>query len=258
MTAGLEDGDEFLTEDLFLGDKLTLLQPKSGYRAGIDAVLLAASANADGPVRILDLGAGIGTVGLCVAARLVEADVILAELQRKLVHLARRNIAINSFEDRVQAVEADITSPQGRIDSLALTPEDFAHVLANPPYHETGAGTLPENIVKATSHAMPRDALELWVKAMARYCAPGGRATMIHKVEALPHVLAAYDGRFGNIRIRPIYPRADAPAIRILVDGTKGSRAPLVLSPGLVLHGEGHAFTPEAEAILRHGAALTV
>ena len=81
---------------------------------------------------------------------------------------------------------------------------------------------------------------------------------MVHKAEALPQILAAFDGRFGNIRVRPIYPRLNAPAIRVLVEGTKGSRAPMSVSPPFVLHGDGHGFTPEAEAILRHGAGLVV
>jgi tRNA1(Val) A37 N6-methylase TrmN6 len=136
--------------------------------------------------------------------------------------------------------------------------DDFTHVLANPPYHETGGGTLSQVPLKAVSHAMPRDALELWVRAMARFSVAGGRATMIHKAEALGHILAAFEGRFGGIRVRPIYPRVGSPAIRVIVEGIKGSRAPLSVSAPFVLHGEGHEFTAEAEAILRHGASLDV
>lgn len=254
----IESGEEHISEDMFLGDRLTLLQPKSGYRAGVDAVLLGAAARATAKPRILDLGAGVGTVGLCAAARLADADVVLAEREPKLVHLARRNIAINNLEDRVQAVEADITLPQSQILSPALVPEDFTHVLANPPYHEVGSGTASEVPLKAVSHAMPKDALESWIKVMARYCAPGGRATMVHKAEALPAILQYFEGRFGDIRVKPVYPRFGAAAIRVLVEGTKGSRAQLSVSPPLVLHGDGHGFTQEAEAILRHGAPLQV
>jgi tRNA1(Val) A37 N6-methylase TrmN6 len=81
---------------------------------------------------------------------------------------------------------------------------------------------------------------------------------MIHKADALAAILAAFDGRFGAIRVLPIHPRADAPAIRVIVACRKGSRAPLTLLPGLVLHADGHAFTPQAARILREGAALTL
>jgi tRNA1(Val) A37 N6-methylase TrmN6 len=88
--------------------------------------------------------------------------------------------------------------------------------------------------------------------------APGGTATLIHKADALGKVIGALSGRFGGLRILPIYPRAEAPAIRVIVQGIKGSRAPLTLLPGLILHGEGNAFTPLADAIFRSGAALTL
>jgi tRNA1(Val) A37 N6-methylase TrmN6 len=70
--------------------------------------------------------------------------------------------------------------------------------------------------------------------------------------------MGALSGRFGGLRILPVYPRSGAPAIRVIVQGTKGSRAPMTLLPGLVLHGEGNAFTPAADAILRSGSALSL
>jgi tRNA1(Val) A37 N6-methylase TrmN6 len=98
--------------------------------------------------------------------------------------------------------------------------------------------------------------LDVWGRFMARMVAPGGTATMIHKAEALGAVLAAFSNRFGALRVLPLHPRAEAPANRILVQGAKGSRATLVLLPAFVVHGAGQAFRPEAEAILRDGAAL--
>jgi tRNA1(Val) A37 N6-methylase TrmN6 len=61
--------------------------------------------------------------------------------------------------------------------------------------------------------------------------------------------------RFGDIRIAPLFARDGMAASRIIVQGVKGSKAPLQLLPGLILHGEGNQFTPEAEAILRDGLA---
>jgi tRNA1(Val) A37 N6-methylase TrmN6 len=69
-------------------------------------------------------------------------------------------------------------------------------------------------------------------------------------------VLAAFEGRFGGLKVLPLLPRADAAAHRVIVQGVKGSRAPLQLMPGFVLHGADGQFTPAAQDILRHGAAL--
>ena len=110
--------------------------------------------------------------------------------------------------------------------------------------------------VKAAAHAMPRDGLDDWLRALAHLTRPGGRVVVIHKAESLAELLAACRGRFGGLTVRPIQPRAETAAIRVIVSGIKGSRAPLQLSAPFVLHGEGHAFTPAADAVLRLGAAL--
>jgi len=69
-------------------------------------------------------------------------------------------------------------------------------------------------------------------------------------------LLEALDGRFGGLQVLPLHPNAWAPALRVIVMGSKGSRAPLALLPGFVLHGADGAFTPQAQAILREGTAL--
>jgi len=128
--------------------------------------------------------------------------------------------------------------------------------MANPPFHALNAGTLPPDALKAGAHAMPEAELERWARFMARMAAPGGGVSVIHKAEALARLLAVLDGRFGGLVVLPLYPRAGTPAHRVLVQGTKGSRAPLCLLPGFTVHGAGDAFTSEAQAILRDGDAL--
>lgn len=243
-----------VTDDFFLGDRLRIRQPAKGYRAGIDAVLLAATAKAGG--LILDIGAGCGVVGLCAAARLPEANAVLVEREPALCALARENVAANAFAARVSVVWADITAPLTTEAQAVLGDATFTHVLANPPFHDTAGGTAAASELKAAAHAMRAGSLDEWLRFMARMAAPGGRATMIHKADALAEILEAFSGRFGAITVRPIHPRQGDAAIRVLVDGIKGSRAPLTLRPGLILHGTGNAFTDELDAILRHGAAL--
>lgn len=245
------------TSDYFLSDQLVIEQPVKGYRAGIDAVLLAATArNGEGP--LLDIGAGVGTVGLCAAVRCADIAVTLLERQPELAALARKNIDVNGLAARVSVVEADLCQPLPTAAREHLRDARFAHVVANPPFHDEGKGTPAHWPLKAVAHAMTSDRIELWSKFMARMAEPGGRATMIHKAEALPRILASFENRFGAITICPIHPRAGAPAIRILVDGIKGSRAPMKIAPALILHGDGNAFLPEVDTILRQGAALGV
>lgn len=256
-TPGSIESNADTTLDYFLGDRLVVRQPVRGYRAGIDAVLLAGTARAgEGP--LLDLGAGVGTVGLCAAVRCPDLHVTLVERTPELAALARDNIAANDLVDRAEVVEAEIGEALPPHAAGVLKGGSFAHVVANPPYHDQAAGTSSLWPLKAVSHAMTSDALELWARFMARMAAPGGRATMIHKADALPRILSAFENRFGALTILPIHPREGAPAIRVIVDGIKGSRAPLTIKQGLVLHGEGNAFLPEIDAILRRGAPLIV
>lgn len=245
------------TRDAFLGDRLMVRQPARGYRAGVDAVLLAAALPCgDGrEMRVLDAGAGVGTAGLCLARRCPAVHVTLLELQAPLARLARANVADNGLCERVRVIEADL------LDAKALTAawvarESFDIAIANPPFHDAAAGTAATDAVKAAAHAMPRESLDDWLRALAHLTRPGGSIYVVHKVESLPDLLAACRGRFGGLTVRPIQPRADAPSIRVIVSGIKGSRAPLQLLAPFVLHGEGHAFTAAAEAVLRQGAAL--
>lgn len=249
-----------ITEDSFLGDRLSILQPARGYRAGIDAVLLAATVAefASKPSAILDCGAGVGTVGLCVAARCPQARVTLVEREPALVALARCNVARNGFADIVNLIVGDVAAPANHPDAPRVAPESFDVVLANPPFHDTAGGTRASNALKQVSHAMNAGELDAWVRFTARTCRPGGRVTLIHKADALAALLEALKDRFGGLSITPIHPYAAKPAIRILVSGIKGSRAPLSIAPPIVLHDEGGAFTPYVGRILRQGAPLGV
>jgi tRNA1(Val) A37 N6-methylase TrmN6 len=205
---------------------------------------------------VLDVGAGVGVVGLCVAARVSEAHVTLLEFEPTLAAIARKNVVRNGLEHRLNVVSADIRAPARAHAELGLHPGTFAHVVANPPFDVLGRGRLARDPLKAGAHAMPAGGLERWVRVMARLAANGGSATLIHRAAALRDVLTSLKGRFGALKVLPVHPRAGAPAVRILVQGRKGSRAPLTLLPGLVLHGHDSRFLPEVEEILRRRAGL--
>ena len=246
-----------LTNDAFLDGRLRITQPKFGYRAGLDAVFLAAAAcDPSQTCRVLDVGAGVGTVGLCVAARSVLAHVVLLEKEPQLADLATQNVVQNQLTDRVKVANADVKSTTETLAGLDLARESFDFVVANPPYHFVGKGTPAPNALKAASHAMDETSLDDWVRFMARMTKPSGTATMIHKAEALPALLGAFGTRFGGLRVLPIYARRGQPANRVIVQGSKGSRAPLMMMPGFILHEDGNEFTRAAQAILKDGASI--
>ena len=263
----MPERDDAVTDDAFLGDALAIFQPTQGYRAGLDAVLLAAACGAtEGQnARVLDVGAGVGVAGLCVARRVPDAHVTLVERESALAALARRNIDRNGFQDRARVVELDVAAGgavvhRAQVENPAagdgILPGAFSHVIANPPYFARGHGTAPPARLKAASHQMAGGDLDAWFRFIATAAAQDGLATMIHRADALGVLLDGLGRRFGALRVLPLYPRAGDAAHRVIVQGRKGSRAPLTLLPGMALHGEGHAFVGPIDAVLRGGAAL--
>jgi tRNA1(Val) A37 N6-methylase TrmN6 len=250
--------DGAFSEDAFLDGRLIIHQPLKGHRAGLDAVFLAAAvaAPASGPLTVLEAGAGSGVVSLAIARRISSATVTGVEIEPELVGLATANAARNGLAARARFVVADVTAPRARLSPLGLVPESFDQVVANPPYLEAGDGRISPHRLRQRAIAMPAEHLEHWARFLAMMARPGGVLTLVHRADALGRLLSVLDGRFGRLRVLPLYPRMDAPASRVLIAGVKGSRATMSLHRGMVLHGADGAPTPEAVAVLRHGAAI--
>ncbi len=250
---------ELITPTLFLGGRLELVQPKAGYRAGIDPILLAAAVPvlSGRSVRILDAGAGIGAIGLALAWRITDAQVTLVEREPELAEMAAWNVTHNQLAARVRVIEADLTAQAGALAPLGLQPESQDIVVTNPPYLEQGASQSPKNALRAASHQMPDGGLEAWIRFAARMLTARGMLVMINRTDTLPMAMAALAGRFGAIEIVPIHSRADEPAKRMFIKGIKGSRAPLSIRPGLIVHeGPDDAFRPVVKAASSEGAHL--
>jgi len=245
-----------ITCDAFLGGRLTLSQPKSGFRAGLDSVLLAAAVR-EGTQNLLDLGAGVGTAGLCALAMARAAKAQLVERDEAALTLARDNIARNGLSDRANALALDILAKGAERRAAGLRDNAYDGVIANPPFFGAGQGTRAPDESRADARHMDATQLETWVKCAASAASAGGMVVFIYPAEGMIALLAAFDRRFGNITVLPLVPRPGAPATRILVRGIKGSRAPLTLLPARALHGpEGNGFAAEFDAILRGATVL--
>lgn len=244
------------TSDTLMDGRVRLLQPASGHRAGTDAVLLAAAAPAGSPGPIVDLGASTGAVGIMAALRAPEARLVLIEIDPAMTAMARANVEANGMAERANVIEADVRSPRRQRAASGLAETDAALVLCNPPWLAPGRSRASANAQRRSAHMLADGELDLWVKAALDLLAPKGSLVLIHRAEALPDCLSALSGRFGGLRVLPVHPHAAAPANRVLVAGTKGSRSPLALLPPLILHGEDGRFTPLTAAIHRGEAGL--
>lgn len=244
-----------LRRDAFLGGRVHVWQPARGYRAGMDAVLLAAACAARPGQRVLDLGCGAGTVSLCLAARVPGLRLLGVERCADMAELARRNAQEAAADMHV--VNADATRPPPTLCAVG-----FDHVVLNPPYFPRTASTAGP--VPQREGSMGEDTpLDDLLRAGLRRLVPGGWLTVIHRMERLPDLLAVLHVRGKTAaEAMPLLPRAGTSARLVLVRARKGGKFAFRLCPPVVLHvGEAHdgdrdSYTPQASSVLRDAAAL--
>ena len=230
-----------------LNERVTLDQPKEGYRAGLDAVLLAASLRpAETTTHFLEAGCGAGAALLCAASRLDQARFTGLERDKKMLELAVKNIALNGITDRVSAVSGDVGE---RPESLL---NKFDHVFSNPPYFRPDA---IQDVHPGRAGAYLADVgLEGWLKFMLHTVRPRGRVTIIHRAAELARLLSFMDGRFGEIEVMPVRPQVGRPAKRVLITARKGlRRGETVLHDGLTLYEKPDIPTERMRAVQAGG-----
>jgi len=245
---------EALTDDALLGGRVRFRQPRDGYRAAIDPVLLAAAVPARAGEWVLDAGAGTGAATLCLAARVPGLRIVGLEIQRELQRIASDNIRDNGLAGSADCLVGDLGRPPPRLIGAS-----YDHVMTNPPHLEAAAASPPPHHGLARAHVEQGLDLAGWLAACLRMLRPSGRLTLIHRADRLDAILAGLAGRLGAMVVFPLWPGPEErPARRVLVAGRKGSRAPLTLARGLVLHGPDGGYSAAAEAVLRDGRALAL
>jgi tRNA1(Val) A37 N6-methylase TrmN6 len=242
-----EPCDEF-TEDAFLGGKLHLRQPRSGHRAGHDAMLLAAATPARSGDRVVDFGAGVGAAGLAVAKRVAGIKLVLVEIDAQLSDLARGNAISNAVA--ADLIVLDVTSDAGAFAAAGLSPDSVDVVLMNPPFNDSVRHRASPDKARETAHVATATTLEGWIHAGRRILKSGGILTMIWRADGIAEVLAALDRGFGSLAILPVHADVTSPAIRVLVRAVKGGRAPTRIQPALILNDEPARPNPKVRDIL--------
>lgn len=234
------------TENTVMGGRVKLLQPRRGYRIAVDAVLLAAAVDAKAGENVLDLGAGVGAVGLCIAARVAGSHITGIELQPELAALAEHNIALNDADGRVRTVVHDLAHPLP--PDLGL----FDHVATNPPYLTAAVADPPPDRSKALATIESSAGLFRWLTVATGALKPAGTLLAIHRsdrLEEIVEVLAKLG--WGDITVKRL-----PPAARVLVRARRAPELRREDAEPLVLHRPEGGYTDEAEAILRRGQPL--
>lgn len=236
------------TEGTLLAGRLRYRQPASGYRTGIEPVLLAACVPARPGQRVLEGGAGAGAGLMCLAARVPDVRGAAVELDADMAELARANFAANGFGALV-AVEGDVTQ-------IELGAAD--HAMANPPWFSEAGTPSPLPGRQRAKHGAP-ELVAAWVRALAAGLRRRGTLTLALPAASVPDGLAALAAAgCGSPALLPLWPRAGRPAKIVLLQAIRGGSGAFRLAPGVVLHEVDGRYTAAADAVLRGGAALAL
>ena len=244
-----------LSYDAFLGGRLRLLQPKKGFRAGIDSVLLAASVMASPGEKVLDIGSGVGTVLFCLMKRIPDLQAIGIELQKEYYSLA----LINSEKNELKAkfFHGDFQSP-----SITLKNFLFDHIFFNPPYYSDRSYKKSGNWLREIANIEKPGSLENMLRFSLKRCKPYGYITLINRPANIGKILSILEDGSGDIKILPILSFGRDSAFRIIIRARKSAKGETKLLEGLQLFQSSTGnetkkkYSLKLIEILEHGKSL--
>ena len=240
------------TKDSFLGGGIRIWQPKKGYRAGIDPILLAASVNVSAGQKVLDLGCGVGTASFAIGYRVKNVELYGIEIQKVFADLADLNSKENGIELQVEC---------SNISNLSynITSKNFDHVIANPPYFDRKSSVRGINLSKEKSFG---DTLPIseWLKVAAKRAKPKGFVHFIVRSDRLMEIFTNMPNSLGSLVITPVISRKNENAKLTILHAKKNGRAGFIISSPIVLHPQKsdvrEKYIPEVDKVLRNGASL--
>lgn len=238
------------TVDAFYSGRIKVYQPKQGFRAGTDSLLLASALDRFTTGEALEMGCGSGGALLPAAYRLKQAQFTGLEIDPAMAALAQRGAQANGFEDRVVIV-------QGNADDLAKDWQNrFELVFSNPPFFELGAIQAPGTGKEAAY--LENVSLKDWINAMLFALRPKGTFVMVHRAADLARILSIIERQTGEITVLPIHSYPGAEAKRVLVRARKGLRSgPMrLLEPRYLYHEKGGERRGWTLAMQRDGAEI--
>ena len=226
------------TTDTLLCGALRLLQPKSGYRVNIDSLLLVGFAGERRVDRVVDLGAGVGALGLLSLQRGIAKRALLLEADPRLVALARENLLRGGFDG--EAREVDVTRSKLRESAVPL-------VLCNPPYYPGHSHRAAQSAERAAARS--GDVTPFLRAAASILARKTGRALFCYPAGQLPELLAAAQ-QAGLVakRLRLVHARVDENARLALTELRAARPGGLVIEPPLV-EWIGKRRSPELQAL---------
>jgi len=233
------------TDENLLSGGLEVIQPKTGYRFSIDALMLAHHVTPTPDDRIVDIGTGCGIIALLLARRFPDALISGVEVQPELARLAKFNAKANHLAGRVRIIHKDIR----KVTASDTGPVEI--ITCNPPHIPVSSGRLnPDDQAAVARHEILMTISDL-TAAAHRLLNPKGRLFTIYPADRLTELLIQMrKAGLEPKQVRTVHFKPDAPARRIILQAVKDGQPGLEMPPPLFIHDSDGAYTPEALSIM--------
>ena len=233
--------------NLLPGERIDELQ-RNGYRIiqnperfcfGMDAVLLSGFARAKKQERCLDLGCGNGIIPILMEAKTEGKHFTGLEIQPESADMAKRSVALNGLQDRIDIVEGDIKDA-----SKIFGASSFHVVTTNPPYMTAQHGLTNVYEAKTIARHEVLCNLEDIIRESARLLMPGGRFYMVHRPFRLAEIISLMvQYRMEPKRMRLVYPYVDREPNMVLIEGLRGGKSRMTVEKPLIVYKEPGKYT---------------
>ncbi len=247
MTSVVTDDNSFI-------HKLKVHQPSSGYRFSLEPFLLSSFLNIINEKRIVDLGSGVGIIGLILSLRYKDVKVVGVEIQKELHDLAIKNIKENGLSERMEDILGDFRTPAEYFDRTS-----FDIAVSNPPYRPLGAGRLNKEEKRSVArHEIMGGALDV-IDAAHFVLRSKGKLFMIYSAERSSDLIFMLkDNGFEPKRMRFVHTKRDRNADMVIVEAVLGGGAGMKVISPLIIYGEDNKYTDEVGKIIANNSQLPI
>ena len=218
-----------------------IIQDPCRFCFGMDAVLLSGFVRADKGDHVIDLGTGTGIIPILMEAKTEASHLIGLEIQEESADMARRSVALNNLEAKIEIVTGDIKQA---VELFGKSTMDV--VTSNPPYMIGQHGLKNPDSEKAIARHEVLCTLEDVVKAAAALLKPGGNFFMVHRPFRLAEIMTCLSKyKLEPKRMRLVYPFVDKEPNMVLIEANRGGRSRLTVEKPLIVYKEQGVYTDE-------------
>ena len=222
-------------------NNLRIIQNEEKFCFGMDAVLLSGFARVKTGERVLDMGTGTGIIPILLSAKTDAEHLIALEIQEESADMARRSVAMNHLQDKIEVVTGDIKKASAIFGKAV-----FDVVTCNPPYMNDMHGLKNPDLPKAIARHEVLCSLEDVVREASAVLKPNGRFYMVHRPFRLAEIFAVC----GKYKLEPkamrlVHPYIDKEPNMVLIECLKGGKSMIKIAPPLVVYKEQGVYTEE-------------